>query len=167
MSPKTARVNVEGVVSADFDVFFREVYPSARALAERMVGSVTEAEDLAAEALYRALLRWERVRDLEYREAWVMRVTANLAFDMMRRRKRDSRPLSEIGRGDVDPETRLMVVSSLARLPRRQREAVVLRHLGGFAPPAVAEVLGLSVNTVKRHLQRGLDALRIDLSENP
>lgn len=52
-----------------------------------------------------------------------------------------------------------------ARLPRRQRKAIALRHLADLSPPTVAASHGISVNSVKRHLQRGMATLRDDLSD--
>jgi len=48
---------------------------------------------------------------------------------------------------------RLALVSALARLPRRQQQVVVMRHLGGLSLTDVARSLGVSPNTAKKHLQ--------------
>jgi DNA-directed RNA polymerase specialized sigma24 family protein len=57
-------------------------------VAWRILGSVPEAEDAAAEALARALVDWSRISRLEHRDAWILRVTINLAIDVARRRSR-------------------------------------------------------------------------------
>jgi len=61
------------------------------------------------------------------------------------------------------PLNRMELVTHLARLPRRQREVVVLRYLADLPEAAVAEALGCSVGTVKRHASRGLGSLRLAL----
>ena len=56
---------------------------------------------------------------------------------------------------------------SLARLSDQQRAAVVLVHGYGFAWREAAEVLGVSVSTLREHLARGMERLRYDLADTP
>ncbi|MGH2687922.1 MAG: sigma factor, partial [Actinomycetota bacterium] len=62
------------------------MFPTAYQVAYRVLGHVQAAEDVAAEALARAFLDWHKIKELPYREAWVLRVTTNLAVDILRRR---------------------------------------------------------------------------------
>lgn len=144
----------------DFAEAFTTLYPRARDVAARVLDSVTDAEDAAAEALARALVRWERVGALPYRDAWVLRVTANVAVDMARRRQPIPPRTSPVTQEDDTVVLRLTLAEALAALPRRQREAIVLRHLAGLTDAEVASSLGVSHNTVKKHLQRGMARLR-------
>ena len=75
-----------------FDDWFVARYPQARRVAHRILGSVTAAEDAAAEAFTRALVDWTRVSALPHRDAWVLRVTSNVAIDAARRRRPDLVP---------------------------------------------------------------------------
>lgn len=155
-----------------FDGWFVERYPQARSVARRIVGSPSISEDVAAEAFTRALVDWPKVRDLPHRDAWVLRVTANVAVDHVRRRRPEvassvdeAAVLALDGSGggpgiDEAAVLRVSLADALGRLPRRQREAVVLRHLAGLTPDEVAEAMGVSRNSAKKHLQRGLDRLR-------
>lgn len=59
----------------------------ARQVAYRILGDRSEAEDAAAEAFTRALVTWRKVGALAFRDAWVLRVTANVAVDWRRRRR--------------------------------------------------------------------------------
>ena len=122
------------------------------------------AEDLTAEAFARALVRWHVLSEVDYRDAWVSRVATNLALDVLRRKPPylgiEIAPRSADPQGDVD--LRLALVAALQRLPRRQREAVVLRYFGQFNEREVAAALSVSAGTVKTHLRRGLAALRSD-----
>jgi len=118
-----------GVGSQDFAAAFGPLYPQARSVALRILGSMPAAEDAAAEALTRALVDWDRVGTLPYCDAWVLRVTANVAIDVARR------PTPAYGASPPSGDDgdlivlRMALVDALASLPRRQREAVVLRHL--------------------------------------
>ena len=58
------------------------------------------------------------------------------------------------------------VVDALRALPGRQRDCVTLRYYYDMSPADIADGLGMSVNSVKTHLQRGLRALSIALRED-
>lgn len=62
-------------------------------------------------------------------------------------------------------EDRRQVLRALARLPRRQREALVLRYYQRLTEAEIAESMGISRGTVKSTLSRGLDALGGRLSK--
>ena len=145
-----------------FDEAFRQLVPAVRRLTWRMLGDEASADDATAEAFIRTLTRWPKVRDLPHRDAWIMRVATNVALDVLRKRRREAGVvLSEDPPWEgVDPAIRLDVASALATLPKRQREAVVLRHVAGLSEAEVADALGVSTNTVKTHTSRGLGALR-------
>jgi RNA polymerase sigma factor (sigma-70 family) len=62
-------------------------------------------------------------------------------------------------------ESRREVVAALRGLPKRQRDCVALRYYLELPVPEIAETLGLSVNSVKTHLQRGLRSMAAVLQE--
>ena len=146
-----------------FDLAFWGLYRLAYRVAFRMLGDRGDAEDVAQEVLARAALRWSRLQDRP--EGWVTRVASNLAIDRVRRRRR-TLPTPDRPLGLVDPYIgeRGDLVNGLRRLPRRQREAVVLRYLADFREADVAIIMHCSEGTVKSHCARGLTALRGHLS---
>lgn len=143
--------------AAEFDRLFERAY----AVARRLIGDPTAAEDVAAEALTRTYVHWNRVRGFEYRDAWVARVATNLAIKACRRRPAARESFTK----DPSDETtlRLALVDALARLPRRQREAVALRYLADLTIDDVALTLGVSAGTVKQSVHRALRTLRDQL----
>lgn len=143
-----------------FEAAFDDLLHGAYKIAYRILGSVTEAEDAAAESLARALLRWPEIADKDYRDAWVMRVAANVAIDAARRRRVDPHTAGAVSDQSDETALRVTMVAALAKLPRRQREVIALRHLGGFSQDDIAHVLRISPNSVKTHGDRGLRALR-------
>lgn len=149
----------------DFDEAFDVLVALAYRVAYRILGDREEARDVAQEALTRAFSRWSRVRG--YAPAWVSRVAANLALDRVRRvgvAARAPRPAEAVPSDAAEVVAlRAELVDGLAALPRRQREVVVLRHLADRSEAEVAELLGCSVGSVKRHGHRGLAALRLAL----
>lgn len=146
------------------EAVFGELFRTAYVVAYRILGNVAEAEDAAAEAIARACFRWERVGSLPHREAWVARVAANVAIDAVRKRRRAVEtihdPMRDPGEATV---VRLALVAALEGLSSRQREVVVLRYLADQQEAEVANLLGISLNTVKKHTMRGVAALRMRL----
>ena len=147
-------------VDDDFDPVFRRLYPLAARLAYRIVGDRESAEDVAAEACARALARWGQVGRLVHREAWIMRVTSNLALDAVKRKPAPSRPALAVAEVGDTVALRLAVVEALRALPRRQREVILLRYLLDLPDCDIADALGIEEGTVSTHARRGLGALR-------
>lgn len=149
-----------------FEAAFSSLFLPAFRVALRILGDVEEAEDAAAEALARALRAWPRVSTLPHRDAWVMRVAANVAIDRARKVRRQQllNPHGDIAAGVADPMDsavmRLALVTALRSLSRRQRQVVALRYLAGLRETDVASALGISPNSVKKHAQRAIAALR-------
>lgn len=148
----------------EFELFFNDMLERAFRLAYRIVGGAEAAEDVAAEALARAYADWRRVRDLPYREAWVLRVAANLAIDSAKRQRFEPPSGREVDPAEV-AVLRVALLSALRTLPRRQREAIALRYLAELPESEVAEVLGISVGSVKTHVHRATLALKCQLGE--
>jgi RNA polymerase sigma factor (sigma-70 family) len=148
-------------VEAQFEEEFSRLFLRAYRLAYRMLGDREAAEDVAADALAITLARWPRVAPLPHREGWVLRVTGNLAIKAAKKRSRPV-PGTALGttRFDDDSAVRLALAEALAKLPGRQREAVVLRYLSGLSEAEVAALTGVSSGTVKTHLHRGIRSLR-------
>src|SRR5690606_25207950 len=144
-----------------FEEAFDGLYATAFRVALRSLGNPTAAEDVAVETLARAFAHWGKIGDQPWREGWVVRVASNLAFDAARARSRFSdTPPEETGREDEDVAARVSLAQELARLPRRQREVLALRHLAGHSEAETAEGLRVSEGSVKTHLHRGLAAMR-------
>jgi len=146
-----------------FDERFVELHRAAFRVAYKMLGDRGESQDIAQEALARALVRWRRVEP--YAVAWVSRVAFNLAIDRVRKGRRVEAADLELGQPDPDAAERLDLQRALQCLPRRQREVVVLRYLLDQSERDVADALGVSVGSVKTHASRGLAALRMALGE--
>lgn len=147
-----------------FEEVFPDLYRLAYRVSFRVLGDRGDAEDVAQEVLARTHLRWSRLRDRPH--GWVVTVATNLAIDRLRRRQRSTGPVIEpIALVETHLSERIDLARALRRLPRRQREVVVLRYMADWPELEVAEALGCSPGTVKSHASRGLAHLRHHLEE--
>ena len=155
------------VGDADFERLFDDQFGRCDHLARRLVHDDAVAEELAAEAFARAWARWPKLRK-QSPEGWVLRVTANLAIDASRRLRLTPTPPPDpppVSAADA-ATLHVALVTALGALPRRQREAIVLRYLADLSEADVATALGVSAGSVKTHVHRGLERLRGTLGPN-
>ena len=141
-------------------------------LARFFVEDRTAAEDLVQEAFIRLSRSAHRIRDPERAAAYLRSIVINLARDHNRRglvSMRHRPPAQPDPRSAEDHvtvrEDVAEVVGALRDLPRRQRDCVVLRYYLDLPVDEIAATLGLSRNSVKTHLTRGLRNLSAQLGE--
>ncbi|HEX4491543.1 MAG TPA: RNA polymerase sigma factor [Acidimicrobiia bacterium] len=145
-----------------FDAAFPLLFRHAFVVAVRILGDRGDAEDAAIEATARAHLHWRRIGRAPY--PWLTRVSANLAIDELRRRRRRPPTSPDSGVEAAAPELgrdeQLDLRRILETLPRRQREVLVLHYFDDLTHDAIAAALSTTAGTVKQHQSRGLGALR-------
>lgn len=148
--------------------------PRMLSLARRMLGDAAEAEDVAQEAMLRAWRQAPRWTPGQARfDTWLHRVGLNLCYDRLRRRREiatdalpdgvDDGPAPD--RGLLAAETGARVEAALARLPERQREAIVLCHYQELGNIEAAALMEISVEALESLLSRGRRALRTALAD--
>lgn len=129
-----------------------------------VAGDVGEAEECVAEAFARAISRWDRICRYEDPEGWIRRVAVNVARSRWRRLRRmvsahlrppETAPLSE---------DHVALMNALRKLPRPQRDAIVLHYLVDMSVDEVAIHQRVPVGTVKARLSRGRRALARQLA---
>ncbi|MCP2263513.1 RNA polymerase sigma factor [Promicromonospora thailandica] len=147
--------------------------------------NTTQAEDLVQDALVKVFSRLRRPRELDGQvvdldrdqpqltnaEAYVRRAMLTIYLDGYRRSTswagikhlladEEHEPAAErVATAKVD------VGMALARLSPRQRESVVLRFFEDMTVPQIAQTLGTSPGTIKRHLSNAMELLRGSLAE--
>jgi RNA polymerase sigma-70 factor (sigma-E family) len=162
--------------TADVDRFVAEMFraegTSLVRLARLCVDDRNAAEDLVQEAFIRLARSAHRIHDPARAPAYLRSIVLNLARDHNRRgfvSMRHRLPFGELAPGvedqiDVRDDQR-RVLEALRDLPARQRACLVLRYYDELGPDDIAATLGVSRNSVKTHLQRGLATLEARLTE--
>src|SRR6478672_10707272 len=135
-------------------------------LARFFVDDRTAAEDLVQEAFIRLSRSSHRIRDEDRAAAYLRSIVINLARDHNRRglvslRHRPPAVPDEPSAEETASReaSRREVVAALRGLPHRQRECLALRYYLELPVDQIADALGLSANSVKTHLKRGLRGL--------
>jgi RNA polymerase sigma-70 factor (sigma-E family) len=129
-----------------------------------LTGDLHRAEDLVQEALTKVALRWSRLAEGNP-TAYALRIIVRDNISWWRRR-RDVLTGSVHDRGATEePEIALVVRRALARLTPGQRAVLVLRHFEDLTERETAEVLGVSVGTVKSQNAAALARLRTGAPE--
>lgn len=161
-----------GTDERGFAAVFAAERERAAGLAYLLLSDAEQAEDVVADVFARILVRWRKgeIRDVE---AYVRRAVVNEARSKLRRRYLERRVREE--RSGDDRGVRLVddhaadhdeVWQALRRLPEAQRSVLVLRYYEDLSEAATADVLGVSVGTVKSRAARGIARLE-ELVEDP
>lgn len=150
--------------------------------ARYLLSNREEAEEVTQEVLIR-LWRHQDGLDLERVGSWILRVTRNACYDLLRSRRSASRAMPRVSLEEVeeahevpgderDPESlaqardfKRALAAALAELAEPYKSVVVLHEVQGLSHQEIAEALGIPEVTVRVHLHRGRKKLREQLRE--
>jgi len=134
-----------------------------------LVRDTGQAEEIAQDAFVELHRRWGRLDDPERAPAYLRQTVVNRSRSALRHRGVVQRHLARQHAVDLAPAAdepvladsrRRIVLDALQRLPRRQREVLVLRYYLELSEAEIAETLGISRGAVKSHASRGSATLR-------
>jgi RNA polymerase sigma-70 factor (sigma-E family) len=144
--------------------------PSAVRLAYLLTGDRSVAEDITQDAFIRVSGRLAHLREGGAFDAYLRRAVVNLAKNHFRRLSVErafldrARPTTTT-RGHEQPVVdREATMAALARLPQRQRAAIVLRFYEDLSEDAIAQILRCRNGTVRSLVTRGVRSLRADIT---
>lgn len=154
---------------AAFERLVRRHAPRVHALAANMVGP-GHADDVVQEVFLSVHKNLRNFRGDALFSTWLHRIALNACYKVLSAREtKTTVPLDDIleptaphdpVRAGETADLREKLSRALAKLPREQREAVVLRELSGLEYAEIAEVLGVELGTVKSRINRGRTALK-------
>lgn len=145
----------------------------------RLLGTEAEADDVLQETWLTAYREPPATGEGSNVRAWLYRVSTNAALDLLARRRRRAAALQRrvpqaTGDGPpapddvleiLDGDTRRRVRDEVARLPRKQRDAVWLRWLEGEPYEVIAERLDCSPASARANVYQGMKRLRRRLQD--
>ena len=138
-------------------------------LALLLVDEPATAEDVVQEAFTGLYRRWNKLRDPDAAVAFLNRSVVNAGRDTLRRKRRAgaavlrlvprSEELASAEQAVVDHAEHDRLWAAVVELPMRQRQVLVLRYYLDQSEAEIAETLGVSRGSVKKHASRGIAAL--------
>jgi RNA polymerase sigma-70 factor (ECF subfamily) len=141
----------------------------ARRLARSILGNAEDADDAAQDGFLAALKALERYDPSRPFGPWILRIVANAASDRRRRlkvRATDPIPVDAVTREPTPDQLadrtafQAALNAALAKLPTRQRIAVVLFDVEGYSHREIAHVVNVSEGTVRSDVFHARRALR-------
>lgn len=154
-----------------FASYVKARQPMLLRTARALTANQSDAEDLLQTALVKTYVAWERIDDHRALDGYVRRTLVNTRTSQWRKRKVDEFACEELPEPDENPlpqdpaeqqALRDAMWRAVTRLPNRQRAMVVLRYYEDLTEAQTAELLGVSVGTVKSAVSRALGKLRED-----
>lgn len=145
-----------------------ELRPRLHRYCARMVGSAFDGEDVVQEAMANALEAFPMAGEIDNPQAWLIRIAHNAALDVLRRRKRQGPADSADALADVaddlsQADARVAAAAELEtflQLPTMQRSTVLIADVLGHSLAETADILDVTLPTVKAALHRGRGRLR-------
>jgi RNA polymerase sigma-70 factor (ECF subfamily) len=171
---------------AAFSELVRRYQSHVERLLYHLAPDWSDRADLTQEVWIRVYRHLSRLQDPARFKGWLSRITTNLFYDELRKRKRFRSPLSldaprQLDDGQVDwelPATEPSPVETLmtqefysqlqkaiAVLPEAFRTTIVLREIQGLSYEEIAEMTGVSLGTVKSRIARARHRLQDDLAQ--
>jgi len=134
--------------------------------------SEDKAHDLVQDLFLKVWQNRESLVDVGNLNAYLYSIAKNLAFDSFRRFSKETLILEELSLSDdtlpdptpadilIEKELSERIAAAVKRLPLQQQKVYVLRKEKGLQHEEIAEMLDLSVSTIKNHMKRALGNLR-------
>jgi RNA polymerase sigma-70 factor (ECF subfamily) len=130
----------------------------------RMGARAADAEDMTQQVFLRVLAALPAYEERQLEKAWVFRIARNVRTDHFRAEARRPlrEPLDELPRAaaPVELSTRLDIDAALASLGEAEREAFLLREVGGLGYSEIAASTGATADSVRNRIHRARVALR-------
>lgn len=141
---------------------FAELYGRFRAVVHAIVlarVSARDAGDVVQDVFADAWAKLRRLREPSAFPGWLVTMARNRAIDHARR----ARPIAEIDDLAIEPPPHVEAAAALRalrELPETYRETMIMRLVEGLSGPEIAERTGMTPQSVRVHLHRGMKLLR-------
>lgn len=153
---KEKRMTVEELVEEYSNTLFR--------ICLVIAGNEWDAQDVIQDVFCRYIEHAPDFRDREHERAWLIKVAVNRCRDIHRFRLRHPQAeLEEISAYCELPE-HSEVLAALMDLPESLKSVIYLHYIEGYKTTEIKDMLGISLNAVKKRLERGRKALKLTLS---
>lgn len=152
MENKTKNQYLETMIQKYADMVYR--------LALTRTKHVENSEDVFQEVFYRLSRKMPKFENQEHEKAWLIRVTINCSNTLLSSEflKRNVELKEEI---KFETEERSNIYYAVLRLPKKYRTIIYLYYYEGYKISEISKILGINENTIKSHLARGRERLKV------
>jgi len=171
----TERVAVDEPAAPDLPGLVREHSPLLYRIALSIVRNPAEAEDVVQDVFLRVLEKQNQLSSIVELRAWLVRIAWNLALDRRRRIRPEQMDetfaagllSASLPADEAVAEGRRMsqVLSAIERLPKKERQALLLSAMDELSTAELANLLGKTESGVRALLFRARTRLRQRLGE--
>ncbi len=168
---------LDGDISC-FNQLIKRYQRSVYNIAYKTLGNAEDAQDVTQEAFIKAFRSLDTYRKGAVFAAWIYRITSNLCIDYFRARKPTvsldtavNPERSSMQDSANNPETLVLrkshaeyIREAIMDLPENYRNVIILRHFQGMSVEEISQLLDIPQGTVKTHLYRGRERLRLRLA---
>jgi RNA polymerase sigma-70 factor, ECF subfamily len=123
-----------------------------------------EAEDLTQDVFVLAMRKLDSLRDPAAFAPWLAAIARNRAVDRHRARRPVADGVEPVVAGGAEAEAHA-ILATIQQLPEAYRESLILRLVAGMTGPEIAARIGLTPDSVRVNLHRGMKMLRERLDQ--
>lgn len=145
-----------------FGVVFERYAPMVHGVLLTRVAK-QEADDLVQDVFETALVKLGTLKDAGAIGAWLAQIARNKAMDATRRKKKTDEIADDIEGRDATPSQRTeaqRILATIRALPEAYQETLVLRLVEGMSGPEIAAQVGMTADSVRVNLHRGMKLLK-------
>lgn len=149
------------------EIIYRHYQQPLHRFALRMLGCNEDAED----ALQMTFLRlYGKISQFQFNSkfsSYLFRILINICYDLIEKKKRNGLQQADCVELFYQPanDLQMQLEEAIGSLPERMRECFILFAIEGFKQNEIAEILNLSIGTVKAHIFKAKEKLRFLLSD--
>jgi RNA polymerase sigma-70 factor (ECF subfamily) len=158
-------MEIKSSENESFRLVYAEVFPVVMRVAYHVTYNMDVSEDICQEAFIRFYEKNIDFRSVDEAKYWLIRVTKNLAINVMKRKSREQAMVDKIKKAPkvpvrngedalIDSETRTLVREAVEKLPEKLKSVLVLKEYADLNYKQIAGILHISESNVKVRVHR-------------
>lgn len=140
-----------------------ENYNKYYRLAYSYVHNEADAMDIVQEGAYKAILKSDTLKNIDYAQTWIYRIIINEALEFKRKNQRDTVDIKEDLIINSDSYTNIDLERAIDELPALDKTIIKLRFYEELKIEQIADITNENINTIKSRLYRTLKKLRLSI----
>jgi RNA polymerase sigma-70 factor (ECF subfamily) len=158
-------MEIKSSENESFRLVYEEVFPVVMRVAYHVTYNMDVSEDICQEAFIRFYEKNIDFRSVDEAKYWLIRVTKNLAINVVKRKSREQAMVDKIKKAPkvpvqngedalMDSETRTLVREAVEKLPEKLKSVLVLKEYADLNYKQIAGILHISESNVKVRVHR-------------